>query len=107
MDPEDIRQAVAHGRWALTSHARRRAGQRLIGDVVLVEPLARAEVLEDYPNAPRGPSVLVLGYTAAGHAIHAVCAFDPAGTLLVITVYEPEPPKWLDERTRGGAPQLG
>jgi hypothetical protein len=28
---------------------------------------------------------------------------DPSGTLLVITVYEPEPPNWLDERTRNPA----
>jgi hypothetical protein len=25
----------------------------------------------------------------------------PSGTLLVITVYEPAPPKWVDARTRG------
>ena len=98
---EDIRNAVKAERWALTQHARKRAGQRCISDQSLVDALARGEILEDYPEDPRGPSALVLAYTRDGRPIHAVCAFDPGGTLLVITVYEPTPPKWADERTRG------
>jgi hypothetical protein len=96
----DIRSAVAGNRWALSSHARERAGKRRIGDQELVDILANGEVLEDYPEDPRGPSALVLGRTSDGRALHAVCAFDPGGTLLVITVYEPELPWWVDERTR-------
>ncbi|MDH7579120.1 MAG: DUF4258 domain-containing protein [Bacillota bacterium] len=97
----DIWNAVAAGRWALTQHARKRAGQRCIGDEALMRVLANGEILEDYPEDPRGPSFLVLGYADDGRPIHAVCAFDPGGTLLVITVYEPVPPKWINERTRG------
>ncbi|MGI9861522.1 DUF4258 domain-containing protein [Moorella naiadis] len=62
--------------------------------------LAHGEILEDYPNDPRGPSALVLGYAENGRPLHAVCAFDPSGILLIITVYEPEPPKWENARTR-------
>ena len=96
-----IRQAVAASRWALTQHARERAGKRRIGDESLIDALAGREILEDYPTDPRGPSALILGYTDDGRPVHAVCAFDPSGTLLVITAYVPEPPWWLDERTRG------
>lgn len=84
----------------MTRHARERAGKRFIGDEELVCALATGEVLEDYPDDPRGPSALVLGYTVHREPLHAVCAFDPGGTLLIITVYKPEPPKWVDERTR-------
>jgi len=62
--------------------------------------LLGGDVLEDYPNDPRGPSGLVLGLTATGRPLHAVCAFDPGGTLLIITIYEPMMPWWLDEHTR-------
>jgi len=65
-----------------------------------MEILANGEILEDYPDDPRGPSALVLGHSNVGRPLHAVCAFDPSGTLLVITVYEPERPRWRDERTR-------
>ena len=96
-----IHQAVAADRWALTRHARLRMGRRRIGDEQLVHALAAGELVEEYPADRRGPSALVLGHAADGRSLHAVCAFDPSGTLLVITAYVPEPPHWLDERTRG------
>ncbi len=101
LDIDAVRAAVAADQWAMSHHARVRAGKRRIGDVELVQALGRGEVLEDYPDDPRGPSALILGHTAAGRPIHVVCALDPCGTLVVITVYEPEPPHWVDERTRG------
>lgn len=84
----------------MTAHARARAGQRRIRDEELVCALANGEILENYPNDPRGPSALILGYTEDGRPLHAVCAFDPSGTLLIVTVYEPKPPKWVNEKTR-------
>jgi hypothetical protein len=88
-------------KWAMTQHARVQAGRRQILDEELVTALAKGEVLENYPDDPRGPSALILGHTDAGRPIHAVCAFDPNGMLLIITTYEPKPPRWSDDRTRG------
>jgi Domain of unknown function (DUF4258) len=96
----DVARAVASDRWALTAHAREQAGMRRIGDEELVQVLASGEILEDYSHDPRGPSSLALGHTHDGRSLHVVCAFDPDGTLLVITVYEPELPWWRNERTR-------
>jgi hypothetical protein len=96
-----IQSAVQSDNWAMTRHARERAGKRRIGDTELVAALAAGEILEDYREDPRGPSALVLGYSENNRAIHAVCALDPSGTLLIVTTYEPEPPYWLDARTRG------
>lgn len=97
---EVIREAASADRWNLTGHARERARRRHIGNSELVEALAGGEVLEHYPEDPRGPSALVLGYTGDGRPLHAVCALDPGGVLVVITVYEPGLPRWRDERTR-------
>lgn len=98
---QDVRKAALNARWAMTRHARERVGKRRIGDEGLIHALAEGEILEAYPEDPRGPSALVLGYTEDGSALHAICALDPSGTLVVITVYEPQPPKWADERSRG------
>ena len=35
--------------------------------------IAAAELVEDYPDRARGPSVLALQFDAAGQAIHVVC----------------------------------
>ena len=98
---EKIREAIDAGQWAMTHHARERAGRRRISDEELVDALAQGVVLESYPDDPRGPSALALGRTDDDRFIHAVCALDTGGILLIVTVYEPEPPNWLDERTRG------
>jgi hypothetical protein len=63
--------------------------------------IANGEIIEDYPKDPRGHSCLVLGYIEPSKPVHAVCGMDPSGTLIIITVYFPEPPKWISERTRG------
>jgi hypothetical protein len=84
----------------MTRHARERAGRRRIDAESIVAALSEAEIIEQYSADPRGESALVLGHAMDGRPIHAVCAFDPLGSLLIITVYEPDPREWRDERTR-------
>jgi len=84
----------------MTRHARERSGKRRIGDHELLQAMANSEILEEYAEDPRGPSFLLVGHSADGRPFHAVCAFDPNVILVIITVYQPELPAWLDERTR-------
>lgn len=105
MDIEHIRNKILTGEWVLSRHARIRAGQRCIRDFELVIAIANGEIIENYPEDQRGHSCLVLGYTKDGQPIHSVCAYDPSGTLVIITTYFPEPPKWKDPKTRGGSCQ--
>lgn len=63
------------------------------------------ELLEEYPERPEGHTKLILGSSQDGRPIHLVLNVerfeqDPAEPLAVVTVYEPESPEWLDERTR-------
>ena len=37
----------------------------------------RVEVVEDYPDDPRNPSCLVLGFTGQGRPLHAHCTHPP------------------------------
>ena len=99
-----IRAAVAAGTPLLRTHSLRRMGEHRISVDDLVQALSNCELVEDYPNDPRGPSALVLGLTTSGRPLHAVCTFDfRSGRLFIITVYEPETPRWLDEHTRNPA----
>jgi len=96
---EFIRQSVSRGVYELSLHAddeRLEEGLTVEG---LEEVLKSAEVLEDYPDDPRGHSCLVLGYTG-GHPLHVVCGMTKQKNLILITVYRPKMPKWKDERTR-------
>jgi hypothetical protein len=101
LDIKQIRDKILNGEWVLSQHARKRAGQRCVKNLEIVVAIANGEILENYPKDQKGHSCLVLGYTKEGKTLHAVCGFDPCGTLVIITVYFPELPKWKDPKTRG------
>jgi hypothetical protein len=62
-----------------------------------------AEIIEDYPDDPRGHSALVLGWTKERDPLHAVWSIHEE-TAILITTYRPDPRLWTDWRTRKGAP---
>jgi hypothetical protein len=102
----EIQRLVGRGWYEFSIHAQH---ERLAEDLDVVEveeAVQNGELLEEYPNDPRGWSCLVLGYTAA-KPIHVVLGWAPSrrgdiGVLRIITVYLPRPPRWRDPRTRGG-----
>jgi hypothetical protein len=61
--------------------------------------LKNCEIIESYPEDPRGKSCLALGFVH-GKAIHVVCGKNRSGRLILITVYIPSMPKWKDPYNR-------
>ena len=62
MEIDDIRYLISRDQYELSLHAQQ---ERLEDDLDIVEieaALMRGELLEDYPEDPRGESCLVLGY---------------------------------------------
>jgi len=86
----------------VTLHAHQEMVEEGVNLDEVLEACADAEVLENYPVHRRGPCCLVYGTTAAGRPLHVVCT-TARSTLIIITVYEPLPPKWATptERSRG------
>jgi hypothetical protein len=102
MDVGTIRRLVAEGRYTFSKHAEREREADMILTTELEEALKNCESIEDYPNDPRGPSCLVLGFSGR-RPIHAVCSLkrDPE-ELFLITVYDPSrrPEHWMDHYRR-------
>ena len=58
--------------------------------------VAQGEVIEDYPNDPRGDSCLMLGFGEGGRAVHVVCS-PKDEYLAIITAYLPDLAQWSED----------
>lgn len=99
MDAKTIRALVRAEKYEISIHAEREREADKITVAELERALLRCVVIEDYPDDPRGPSCLVLGF-AGVRPIHTVCAVKIAPEeLFIITVYDPSkrPEKWTDK----------
>ena len=98
-----IQRRIRDNRYEISFHAEReRENDHLLVADIEESVLLSGELLEDYPDDPRGHSCLVLGFTRDGQAIHTVWGLLSSDWVRLITVYIPRPPKWIDPWTRGG-----
>ncbi len=96
-----IRPLIRRGRYRLSHHAERERDRDRIQMTELQEALRSGglEIIEDYPDDQRGHSHLVLGFSRENKPIHVVCAIHE-GSLIIITVYRPDPKLWQNNRVR-------
>lgn len=101
MDVKWVKTLVRQRRYKTSHHAEveREAETITIDDIKAA--ILNGELLEDYPDDPRGHSCLVLGTAEDGRPLHVVLTIlTQIEEVLIITIYVPTLPKWLDPRTR-------
>ena len=82
-------------------HATRRMFERDIDEADILSLLEKGTVIEEYSKDYPFPSVLINGYDQSGRALHTVVAIDShLKRLYLITTYEPDPNKWVDNFSR-------
>jgi hypothetical protein len=94
-----IRTQARDERVRVTIHAHQEMVEEDVAMDELLQALSSADIIEDYPEHRRGPCCLIHGVTAAGRHVHAVCTTS-LDVLVIITVYEPRPPKWPEPTVR-------
>lgn len=99
MDIREIRETFSSDEYEISFHAEKERYAEDIKNSDIENVISNCEIIEDYPDDPRGSSCLILGYSE-GRPIHIVCGFTLIKWLRIITVYIPKLPKWIDERTR-------
>jgi len=69
----------------------------LVKDVMI--GIKEGKVVEDYPNYPKGPSVLVLQHDKEGNPIHVVWGISKgtSSPAVLVTAYKPNRTLWSDD----------
>ncbi len=96
----EIRRHLAAGEFDFSRHAFRRVVERNISEQEIRDAGAQAEVIEDYPQDKYSPSALLLGFTMAGRPLHFQVSFAELDLTKIITIYEPDPKEWIENRKR-------
>lgn len=93
---EAIKRLVAAEDVLISEHGYDELGNDAIAVREVLNGIAEAVVVEDYPDYYKGSSVLVLQSDADGQPIHVVWGI-PAGQTnpaVLVTAYRPEPRRW-------------
>jgi hypothetical protein len=86
--------------YLVSAHASREMEDEAITTLEIEFAVTHGQVLENYPDAKRGPCCLISGDGGQGRPVHVVVTslLDPP---VIITVYEPKAPKWITATQRG------
>jgi hypothetical protein len=90
---------VARGNYRVSDHAYEEMAKDDIMPSQIVSGLESALVVEDYPDANRGPSVLVLCSDGNEHPLHAVWGIPKQrpDMAVLVTAYRPDPEVGSDD----------
>ena len=97
-----IQALAAAGNYRVSHHAYQKLEERGILATHIVSGLESAVVVETYPDAARGPTVLLLMRDQDGEALHALWGIpgDRPDIAVLITAYRPDPRQWTHGSTK-------
>ncbi len=100
MDIFDLIEAIQDDRVRITDHAVEEAREdSLTVDEVFIS-VCQGELIENYFNE-QPPRCLICSFSRTGKAIHSVWAYnEETGYAVLITVYRPDPCRWINWRKR-------
>ncbi len=97
---EEILEKIKQDKFEFSQHALDRTIIRRITVQEIKEAIANGEIIEDYPNDKYGPSCLIFGSTLTNRALHIQCSYPSRPLIKIITLYEPDPKRWINLKVR-------
>lgn len=93
-----IRKKILDNEYDLSLHAHNERQEEQITVEEIEKVLLKGAIIEQYLNDPRGESCLLAGRISK-NSLHVVCG-NRSNRLLIITVYRPKLPVWVNFKTR-------
>ena len=97
---KQIQGQLSRGEFEFTRHAFRRAVERNISDIEIMQAGRQARIIEDYPEDKYTPSCLLLGFTPSGRPLHLQVSYVETPLVKIITLYEPDEEQWNNYEQR-------
>ena len=92
----NIRKKIKTGLFEFSKHAVDQSIIRRISVQDVCDAINNGAIIEDYPDDKYGPSCLIFGMTAERRPIHIQCSYPSRPIVKIITLYEPNPIRWVD-----------
>lgn len=98
---DEIKEKVGKNQYEYTLHAEIERKADDLTFYQIEEAILAGDILEQYPDDGRGESCLLIGFSE--HIpIHVVCG-GRGDKIVIVTVYVPKPPTFVDPWTRSKA----
>jgi hypothetical protein len=96
---EVVRRHVEAGRLRVSQHGLLELSDDAISLIAVVQGLASAVVVEDYPDYAKGPCVLCFQRDELAKPLHVLWGMAANGSdaATIITAYRPDPERWMDD----------
>jgi len=99
---QQIQDLIARGEVKISAHGYDELAADGLTAVEVLHGVLQAVVLEEYPQYPKGPCVLVLQQDAKESPVHVVWGI-PKGKhspAVLVTAYRPDPQRWSEDFRR-------
>ncbi len=97
---DEIKQKISDGNYYIAFTHTEKLRKRKIDIAQVEKAISTGEIIESYPDDPRGPSCLIMGHFEGERPLHVVCG-KVQEQIIIITAYEPDSVEWeADFRTR-------
>lgn len=98
---EEIIESIKNRRIRITDHADEEAYNDTLSLEEIYSSVLTGEIIEQYPDDKPYPSCLIYGKNIKNEPIHSVWAYNiETKASVLITVYRPDPDRWIDWKTR-------
>lgn len=99
---DKIKLLIAEGNIKISEHGYDELAADDLNVREIVAGTPNGSIIEEYPEYPKGPCVLILLRDKKGYPVHAVWGvpFGTGSPAVLVTAYRPDPERWEDDFIR-------